>query len=92
MFGFSRAVSQQNITNPTVRDLKFSNTCIRELKSDSSPGTLVYNQLGQDLKLCVVCDSSHHSNSQLHPQGAYMILLCDRNESRAVGGNAHVLE
>jgi hypothetical protein len=86
------AISQQNIATATVRDLKFSNMCIRELKREDSPGTLYYPQLGSQLKVCVVVDSSHRSNSSLHPQGAYMILLCERNAARDVGGRCHVLE
>ena len=70
------AVSQQNISGATMRDLEFSNMCIRELKRPDASGKLLYPQIGEDLKLCVIIDSSHRSISKLRPQGAYMIALC----------------
>ena len=48
------AVSQQNIATATVRDLKYSNMCIRELKRSDAPCSLKYRQLGSQLKVCVV--------------------------------------
>ena len=66
--------------------------CIRELKLAGAPGKLHYLRHGENLKLCVIIDSSHPSISKLHPQGAYLIALCSRNAANDVGGVMYVLE
>ena len=62
------------------------------MKACSALNFLRYRQLGSNLKVCVVVDSSRHSVSHLRPQAAYMVFLRCRSSAHDVGGVCHVLE
>ena len=68
------AVSQQNGgADPTVRDLKYANTQLREMRDHIGAHTLRYPRLDETrLSLTGVFDSSHKSVDSKYAQGAYI--------------------
>ena len=90
------AISQQNSgKDANIRDLKFANRIIKEMRDHDGPHELWYPRFGRSgLKITGVFDASTgRSVEQRYGQLAYVILLGPRHSARDVGYEmCHVLE
>lgn len=78
---------------PTGESLATANKALKLLQEDNENCRLWFPPLKSDqLKLCVITDSSWKNIRQTYSQNAYTVLSCERWEDGDVGGVGHDLE